>query len=163
MAYGISNTEERTDSDVINACASRLLDAVQKNLLLNPHAHRTKTNRRRKNTEHSMTSPSPVVGDWYRRPGGALFEVVAIDRDDATVEVQHFDGTLEEVELESWAEQEFEAAQAPEDWTGSVDVDSEDYEAEREVSSGTLWTDPLTSLDRSEASGYSEWPSPRDL
>ena len=42
-----------------------------------------------------MTSPSPVVGDWYRRMDGALFEVVAIDRDDSTVEVQHFDGTLE--------------------------------------------------------------------
>ncbi|HEY7642205.1 MAG TPA: DUF6763 family protein, partial [Steroidobacteraceae bacterium] len=84
--------------------------------------------------------------------------------DDATVEVQHFDGTLEEFELESWAEQEFEEAQAPEDWSGSVDVDSEDYEADREVASGTGWTDPLTSLDRSEASGYSEWPSsPRDL
>jgi len=110
-----------------------------------------------------MTSPSPVVGDWYRRQGGALFEVVAIDRDDATVEVQHFDGTLEEFDLESWEEQEFEEAQAPEDWSGSVDVDSED-EAETEVSSsGASWTDPLTSLDRSEASGYSEWPSPRDL
>jgi hypothetical protein len=107
-----------------------------------------------------MTSPSPVVGEWYRRPGGALFEVVAIDRDDATVEVQHFDGTLEEFELETWAEQEFEEAQAPEDWTGSVDVD---YEAGSEVSSGASWTDPLTSLDRSEASGYSEWPSLRDL
>ena len=80
-----------------------------------------------------MTSPSPVVGDWYRRPDGALFEVVAIDRDDGTVEVQHFDGTLEEFDLESWDEQEFEEAQAPEDWTGSVDVEPEDYEAEREV------------------------------
>jgi len=111
-----------------------------------------------------MTSPSPVVGDWYRRPGGALFEVVAIDRDDATVEVQHFDGTLEEFDLESWEEQDFEEAQAPEDWTGSVDVDAEDTEAERgEVTTGTTWTDPLTSLDRSEASGYSEWPSPLDL
>ena len=103
-----------------------------------------------------MTSPRPVVGDWYRRPGGALFEVVAIDRDDATVEVQHFDGTLEEVDLESWEEQEFEEAQAPEDWSGSVDVESE-------ASTGTTWTDPLTSLDRSEASGYSEWPAPLDL
>ena len=110
-----------------------------------------------------MTSPSPVVGDWYRRPGGALFEVVAIDRDDATVEVQHFDGTLEEVDLESWEEQEFEEAQPPEDWSGSVDVDSEDSEVEHEASTGTTWTDPLPSLDRSEASGYSEWPSPLDL
>jgi len=106
-----------------------------------------------------MTSPTPIVGDWYRRPNGALFEVVAIDRDDGTIEVQHFDGTLEEFDLESWDEQEFEEAQAPEDWTGSVDVEPEDDTTEREPS----WDDPLTSLDRSEASGYSEWPGVRDF
>lgn len=110
-----------------------------------------------------MTSPSPVVGDWYRRINGALFEVVAIDRDDGTVEVQHFDGTVEEFDLESWDEQDFEEAQPPEDWTGSVDVDPEDYESEREVTTASAWIDPLMSLDRSEASGYSEWPLPRDL
>jgi hypothetical protein len=114
-------------------------------------------------TEGVMTSPSPVVGDWYRRPNGALFEIVAIDRDDGTIEVQHFDGTVEEFDLESWDEQDFEEARAPEDWTGSVDVEPEDYESEREVNTaGGLWTDPLTSLDRAEASGYSEWPTPRD-
>jgi hypothetical protein len=110
-----------------------------------------------------MTSPRPVVGDWYRRINGSLFEVVAVDRDDDTVEVQHFDGTLEEFDLESWEEQDFEEAQAPEDWTGSVDVEPEDYESEREISAASSWIDALTSLDRSEASGYSEWPSPRDL
>lgn len=109
-----------------------------------------------------MTSPSPVVGDWYRR-NGALFEVVAIDRDDATVEVQHFDGTLEEFDLEAWDEQDFEEAQAPEDWTGSVDVEPEDYDSEREITATGSWTDPLMSLDRSEASGYSEWPAPREI
>ena len=110
-----------------------------------------------------MTSPSPVVGDWYRRMDGALFEVVAIDRDDSTVEVQHFDGTLEEFDLESWDEQQFEEAGAPEDWSGSVDVEPEDVENEREASTNITWADPLTSLDRAETSGYSEWPSPRDL
>jgi hypothetical protein len=110
-----------------------------------------------------MTSPSPIVGDWYRRANGALFEIVAIDRDDGTVEIQHFDGTLEEIELEAWDEQEFEEARAPEDWTGSVDVEPEDYEPDREINTAAIWTDPLTSLDRSEASGYSEWPAPRDL
>ncbi|MET0532615.1 MAG: DUF6763 family protein [Steroidobacter sp.] len=110
-----------------------------------------------------MTSPSPVVGEWYRRFNGALFEVVAVDRDDATVEVQHFDGTVEEFDLEAWEEQDFEEAQPPEDWTGSVDVEPEDYESEREVVAAGTWNDPLMSLDRSEASGYSEWPSPRDL
>jgi hypothetical protein len=110
-----------------------------------------------------MTSPIPVVGDWYRRMDGALFEVVAIDRDDGTVEVQHFDGTLEEFDLESWEEQQFEEAGAPEDWSGSVDVEPEDIENDREPGGAALWADPLTSLDRAETSGYSEWPSPRDL
>jgi uncharacterized protein DUF6763 len=110
-----------------------------------------------------MTSPTPIIGEWYRRTNGALFEIVAIDRDDNTIELQHFDGTIEELDLESWGEQEFEEAQAPEDWTGSVDVEPEDYESEREVNVVASWGDPLMSLDRSEASGYSEWPAVRDF
>jgi hypothetical protein len=113
--------------------------------------------------EGIMTSPSPVVGEWYRRADGSHFEVVAIDRDDGTVEVQHFDGTLEEFDLDSWEELEFEEAEPPEDWTGSVDVEPEDYDSERELIMSNMWTDPLTSLDRSEASGYSEWPAPGDF
>ena len=104
-----------------------------------------------------------VGGAGPARGGGGCSSPGPPPRHDATVEVQHFDGTLEEVDLESWEEQEFEEAQAPEDWSGSVDVDSEDIEVEHEASTGTTWTDPLTSLDRSEASGYSEWPSPLDL
>jgi hypothetical protein len=110
-----------------------------------------------------MTSPIPVVGDWYRRSNGALFEIVAIDRDDGTVELQHFDGTLEETDLDTWVEQEFEEARPPEDWSGSVDIEPEDFEVERDVNAVAAWSDPLMSLDRSEASGYSEWPAPREL
>lgn len=107
-----------------------------------------------------MTSPSPVVGQWYtRRSDGALFEIVAIDRDDGTIGVQHFDATVEEFDLDAWDEEEFEEAQAPEDWTGSVDVEPEDYETERELTTQSMWVDPLESLDRAEASGYSEWPT----
>ncbi|HEX2493022.1 MAG TPA: DUF6763 family protein, partial [Steroidobacter sp.] len=91
------------------------------------------------------------------------FEIVAIDRDDGTIAVQHFDGTVEEFDVESWDEQEFEEAQPPEDWTGSVDVEPEDYDADREVSAVGFRADPLSNLDRAETSGYSEWPSPRDV
>ena len=49
--------------------------------------------------------PAPVVGDWYRRQGGELFEIVAIDEDDGTIEVQHFDGTVEELDFEAWDDQ----------------------------------------------------------
>jgi hypothetical protein len=72
----------------------------------------------------------PDIGEWYRVREGALFEVVAVDEDDHTIEVQYFDGTVEEMDLDDWTSQrangEIEDAQAPEDWSGSVDVDSED-------------------------------------
>ncbi len=58
------------------------------------------------------------------------FEIVAIDEDDRTIETQSFDGTVEEMDLEDWDSQrasgEIEDAQAPEDWSGSVDIDGED-------------------------------------
>jgi len=76
-----------------------------------------------------MASPQPAIGDWYRLNGGASFEVVALDEDDGTVEIQYFDGTVEEMDVEDWEAQwddgALESAEAPEDWTGSVDVESE--------------------------------------
>lgn len=72
----------------------------------------------------------PSIGQWYRVQGGESFEVVAIDDDDGTVEVQYFDGTVEELDLEDWEAQrangDIEEAEAPEDWSGSVDVEGDD-------------------------------------
>ena len=72
----------------------------------------------------------PEIGSWYRVRGGDSFEVVAIDEDDGTIEVQYFDGTVEELEREDWDAQhssgELTAVKAPEDWSGSIDIDSAD-------------------------------------
>jgi hypothetical protein len=99
------------------------------------------------------SAPKPIVGDWYRRRGGELFEVVAVDDDDGTIEVQHFDGTVEELDFDSWGEQWedalLEAAEAPEDWTGSVDIEPEDSEDKNEVNSEQQWLSPLDYLDQS--------------
>ena len=70
-----------------------------------------------------MANPAPVIGSWYRNTGGDIFEVVAIDADDRTIEIQYFDGAVEELDLEDWVEDQIEATEAPEDWTGSVDVE----------------------------------------
>jgi hypothetical protein len=68
-----------------------------------------------------------MIGDWYSLRGGELFEVVAVDEPEGTVEVQYFDGTVEELELDDWHAQcstgEIQEAEPPEDWTGSVDID----------------------------------------
>ena len=98
-----------------------------------------------------MESPRPVVGDWYRRRSGEKFEVVAVDEDDGTIEVQHFDGTVEEFDFDSWEEQWeealLEAAEPPEDWTGSVDVEPEDSEETTDLNGERQWLSPLDYLD----------------
>lgn len=97
-----------------------------------------------------MAVEYPQVGHWYRQHNGALFEVVAVDEKDHTVELQHFDGTLDEVELESWPNLLIETVGAPEDWSGSVDMDPEDSGGE---STGELpygWHDPLEYVDQIE-------------
>ena len=49
-----------------------------------------------------MATPQPGIGDWYRLDSGSLFEVVAFDADDGTIEIQYFDGTVEEMDVEDW-------------------------------------------------------------
>ncbi|CAN5344233.1 hypothetical protein BH24PSE2_BH24PSE2_11300 [soil metagenome] len=90
----------------------------------------------------------PVVGDWYRKPRGNLFEVVAIDEDDGTVEVQHFDGTVEEIDIEAWHEMVLDTAEAPEDWSGSVDADPDDLNPDATGNgSHNDWATALDQLD----------------
>ncbi len=74
-----------------------------------------------------MAVAYPVIGKWFRRPNGNMFEVVAVDEDDHTIEIQHFDATIEEVDLESWRELFTVEVSAPEDWSGAVDMDPDDY------------------------------------
>lgn len=80
---------------------------------------------------------------------GNLFEVVAIDEEHKTVELQDFDGTIDSLEREVWRDTDIEPAQAPEDWSGSVDIDLEDL-PEPETRTGNGWHDPMMFFDRYE-------------
>jgi len=77
-----------------------------------------------------MNVIKPVVGQRYRGGTSELFEVVAIDEDDETIEIQYFDGTVNEIDFEAWNEQLLDGlidmADAPEDWSGAIDVEAED-------------------------------------
>ena len=93
-----------------------------------------------------MTQVNPVVGSWYKLSGGGLFEVVAIDEQDATIEVQHYDGTVEEYELDAWRDMLLLAAEPPEDWAGSLDIEKEDYGVDRDEPRIDLHGNPLDEL-----------------
>jgi hypothetical protein len=109
-----------------------------------------------------MVNPAPMIGQWYQRSGGISFEVVALDRDDRTIEIQHFDGALEELDLDEWMEDEILSCAPPEDWTGSVDVDPEDCENEYEAEPLNFRDGraALQYVDRMEAASFSELDLP---
>jgi hypothetical protein len=93
-----------------------------------------------------MNVIKPIVGQWYRGGTNELFEVVAIDDDDETIEIQYFDGTVAEVDFDAWNEQLLDelidAADAPEDWSGAVDMEAEDLNREFEDNVRSAWSNP---------------------
>ena len=64
----------------------------------------------------------PVLGNWYKHlDKDDEFQVVAYDATDAVVEIQHYDGDVEALELDDWYQMELEHIEQHEDWAASVD------------------------------------------
>lgn len=69
-----------------------------------------------------MSDIDPIVGNWYRNlETSDDFEVVAVDDDAQTVEIQYFGGELEELDLDAWYELVLEGIEPPDDWSGPFD------------------------------------------
>ena len=61
------------------------------------------------------TDLQPIVGHWYsHRDKGALFQIVALDETAGTIEIQEFDGGLDELDLDEWRTLLVETAAQPE-------------------------------------------------
>lgn len=89
--------------------------------------------------------PAPSVTQWYRHlDKGQEFQVTALDEDAGMVELQHFDGDLEEIELEEWYALELEPIEPPEDWTGPVDnLERDDLGYTETDMTSEDWAEPL--------------------
>ncbi len=73
-----------------------------------------------------MKQLSPNVGSWYKDVQlGAVFEVVALDERDQTIETQYLDGEIGEFDLESWRELILEPSSGPEDWRMPFEIGDE--------------------------------------
>ncbi len=105
-----------------------------------------------------MAECEPITNQWYSRlDKGYAFQVVAVDEEERTVEIQHFDGDLEELDFDVWAEMELELIEPPEDWTGSVDdIETDDLGySETEMREGD-WSAPLEERAVKTEAGWSE-------
>lgn len=61
----------------------------------------------------------PVVGQWYRDVDDRIFEVVASDEE--SIEIQFYDGDVEELEMDIWEELVVVAIAEPNDASGPFD------------------------------------------
>jgi hypothetical protein len=97
----------------------------------------------------------PVVSQWYRHlDKGHEFQVTAVDEESRTVEVQHFDGDLEEIDLEDWYGLNIEPIETPEDWTGPMDdVERDDLGYTETGMHGEDWERPLREEGEPEEGG----------
>lgn len=69
----------------------------------------------------------PLPNQWYSYlDKGQRFYVTTIGEAANIIEVQHFDGDLEEFTLEEWRGLNIELSEAPENWTGALDIAERD-------------------------------------
>ena len=74
-----------------------------------------------------MNKILPEVYVWYQELiSGALFEVVAIDELNSTIEYQLLDGEAGEYDLSTWSQLFISEAEAPEDWRAPFELNRED-------------------------------------
>lgn len=74
-----------------------------------------------------MASQHPQIGIWYEdRSFDTIFEVVAIDEDAGTIELQYANGDIDEIELDQWDHGAFVTAPPPEDAYGAYGMDEYD-------------------------------------
>jgi hypothetical protein len=69
-----------------------------------------------------VTPIRPDPGEWYRdRQTGNVFQVVGVDEEDQSVEIQLADGAVDEFLMDEWQAIALERCEQPEDWAGPFD------------------------------------------
>jgi hypothetical protein len=103
--------------------------------------------KKQRGNDEMANNYQPRIGDWYQNISGENFEVVAHDADEDTVEIQYFDGAIEELDADTWSEMEIQPIEPPEDWSGSLDIEREDYGVDLELNSSNDYNNPLDEFD----------------
>lgn len=108
-----------------------------------------------------MLNRKPVVGDWYQdTEAGVIFEVVAFDEEEGTVEVQHIDGQVEEYELSAWRQMPLVGVAPPEDWRSGFELSREDGIDTDAAMRPEDWSGPLDDLEADDGIPDEDWSDP---
>ena len=100
------------------------------------------------------TEADPIIENWYQHlDKGQKFRVVALNEDEGLVEIQHFDGDVEEIDTDNWYELDIEPIEAPENWTGPIDIgETDDLGTGITDTTADDWDAPLQEVKTTEQS-----------
>ena len=94
---------------------------------------------------------APVINDWYRDLQGQIMKVVAFDTDKRTVDVQLFEGEIDEFELDNWYQLGVVAIAPPEDWSGPFDdLVHDDFGNTEQPTHPVDWNGPADEMERED-------------
>jgi hypothetical protein len=90
----------------------------------------------------------PEIGQWYVLDGkGEQFRVVGRDDRSRAIEIQTFDGELDEIDPATWSTLALERVEPPEDWTAPLDdVEMDDLGYSETAMTAADWAQPLQPL-----------------
>jgi hypothetical protein len=90
----------------------------------------------------------PEIGQWYtHRDKGEVFQVVGYDDRSQSIEIQSFDGDVDEIDGATWQSLVLERCEPPEDWTGPMDdIEKDDLGYSETEMKPADWAQPLQAL-----------------
>ena len=104
-----------------------------------------------------MAKLSPALNAWYQdAQEDVLFEIVAIDEQEGSIEVQFYDGDVGEIDFETWQQMILLPAQPPEDWRSSYTLDDSEFNPE-EAPTPCTWSDPLAEVEPDGSASYDDF------
>ncbi len=66
---------------------------------------------------------TPRIDHWYLDSRkDRSFTVIDFDGEEGIIEIQYFDGEVDELDMEEWEEMSLESIEQPEDWTGVMEA-----------------------------------------
>jgi hypothetical protein len=106
----------------------------------------------------------PITGNWYRHlDKGQMFRVVGIDEHRDVIEIQYFDGDIEEIDADAWSEMDLDIAEPPEDESGPLDGEMRENGGLTETAmSQRDWREPLEGNRKTSEEWEDETPEDED-
>ena len=104
------------------------------------------------------TDADPVQLNWYAPQGkGQEFRVVAVDSEKKLIEIQNFDGEINEIDFDTWYEMDLELIEEPEDWSGAYDFgEIDDLGTEVTDTLPSDWSEPLQEVKQSATTSLND-------